>query len=485
MKRTVRTALLALACSLVVQIAVFTPTLLPQSMHAVQPSMREEFPGFSATSVIPDCSRWTGGAVHIYNVQIRSNATNVSASWDQSLTSVLTTFYWGNTTAYTFPSFQVKAKTSYGNGSGLYTIPKIDYLGPNLTYSFEISVSPPAGFCGAGPWIHKGTWTDSPSATGYFQGTVKDGSGAQAPAGDVVYIICRTGPGPLHRYLTSGLTGQYHGYGTGYYAVSTPCSPSEGRLYQVVYTDGYAGGPGWPGHWNATLSVLSPGWFNIVPPLDFKTWLPSSAEFVHSAYADLTSYSAEIYTTTQNTWNYGGSGGQTETSTTTAWGTSGVPSGDSLLVSSQVWTTGTSLFNATNGRTTSLSSLHFFSQIGGEFSVNGWIDWQSTVPSTGFCEKFNTVSAIYTLTISGSVATTSGYDTDISISAPIPGSPSVSVPLQNTLESTTGYSTTVLFTLTNPYPVGTYAYFLINTEGGTGPSSSFATVAHVWQVGSC
>jgi hypothetical protein len=418
-------------------------------------------------------------SVAIYNVIVNNNATNSSLSWDESPAGYPTILFWGNSSAYGWPSMTINASTTYSNGSGVYYSPPLNYLKPSTTYYFEIYVSLPAGWCGSGPWAHPGTWTTKSDSLTTFSGQVEDSSGATPPVNSVIYVSCFT---PVGKYFTDTLT-----TGGGYFSVSLPgtgCWPyGSSEIFDLEYLNA-AGGVTWVNHWNETLVLYAPGYYQLYSQLNYKTYVPSSVEFVHTPYADLSSYSSTIYTTTGNTWEFAGNGGSTSESAQDSWGTNSIPAGDSLLVSTEWYTTGTGVFNATGGRIASMSGLTFFDETGARFSVNGWTDWQTSAPSSGFCESFNSSSAQWTLTIGGSVTVSSGYDIDLSVSAPIAGSPSVTVPVQNTLGSTSGETTTVIFTLTNPNP-GSYESFLINTQGGSSSASGVAVVAHVWQVASC
>ncbi len=237
----------------------------------------------------------------------------------------------------------------------------------------------------------------------------------------------------------------------------------------------------WAGNWNETLRVWAYGYYNVSVQNNSKIFVPSSVEFIHTIHADISSYSTEIDTTTLATWLFGGNGGSTQQSSQVGWEENSAPAGDSLLVDTLYWTTGTGSFNAIGDRQVSLVSLTHYLQTGASFNLNGWSDWQTTQPSTGSCSKFDSSTLSYTLTLSGSVMVSSGYDSDLGVSI---GPFSASVPVQNTLQSTSGNTTTVQFTMTNPNYPG-YAYFLVNTEGGSSPSSSSAIVAHVWYVSSC
>ncbi|MGD0257466.1 MAG: hypothetical protein ABSB90_06260 [Thermoplasmata archaeon] len=247
------------------------------------------------------------------------------------------------------------------------------------------------------------------------------------------------------------------------------------------------------GHWNTSTTIWAPGFYTIWAPQNYKTYVPASTEFVHTKYADISSYSSSIYTTTGSIVDLGGSGASTSVSAVGQWGTTSVPSGDNLTTNAEEWTTGTLTINAVNNeRQPTLSTLNFFDQVGYSFNLNQWHDWQTTTPSSGACTKFDTSSATFSLTIAGSYEVQTGYDVELGFSLGVQSDGTgvgvglqVDVPIQNTLESTSGYSTTVTFTFTNPYSVGTYAYFLTNTQGGSSSSSSNAIVAHTWLVSSC
>lgn len=427
-------------------------------------------------------------SVHIYDVSVESGATNASASWYESEAGLPTLFDWGISTSYGLPAISVNSTETFSNGSGEYMIPLINYLDPASEYFFDIVVSLPPSDCGSGPWQHAGSWSTSADDAEYLEGVVKTSAGAVAPTGESVSYKCFTSTGTYIAHAGTE-TGETAGRSSGYYSLSLQigtCLELSATEYVITYLNS-AGT--WAGHWNATLVVYGPGWYNMYAALNYKTYVPSSVEFVHTKYADISDYSTEVDTTTTNTWNYGGTGGSTSASAAYRWGTNSVPAGDSLLTEIEWETTGTAVLNATDGRTVGLLGLDFFGQTGVKILENGWADWQDSAPGSGFCESFDTPTATWELNLSGSVTASSGYDIDVgaSVGVSIYGvdfSGDVSVPLQNTLSSTTGHATTVTFTLTNPDP-GSLVYFLINTQGGQSQASQLAVVAHVWLVSSC
>jgi hypothetical protein len=387
-------------------------------------------------------------------------------------------FYWGTSSSYGFtPTPESPPSES------VY----LQELEPSTTYYYEIVDSD-------GDWdyscylpgILTGSFTTQAAsqAPTTFSGTVYDeDTGLPAPAGLGILALCVVSANWESTLTVSG----------GSYSMTAPACASP-NVYWIElllpcpynpYGPGCADGTTWPGHWNETIITYVPGVVDFYAPDTYKTYVPSSAEFVHSSDAQISSYSTTIYTTTTASWDYGGNSGSTSTEAKYAWGTTSVPSGDSLLTSVEWYTSGTKQFNATDGRQTSAAAVQFYDQTGVEFSANGWSDWQTSAPSTGYCTDFNTATATFTLTLSGSVTVGSGYDFSVGLSAgPSWANAGVSIPVQSTLAATSGFTTSVEFTYANPDP-GSYGYFLANTQGGSSSSSSSAIVAHVWLVSSC
>jgi len=396
---------------------------------------------------------------------------STSSSWSTAFTNLT----WGNSTSYVFT-----AGTYQLTGENGWNVFFLNYLEPSTTYYYKV-VGYASCSDSSGNHMYRGTdtgsWKTGQDSLDVISGTVYNSTGSTGPANLNVEATCGN---PIH-WTGEGLTNS-HGQ---YTLISNGGGPQVcGTLPITVSVENWVD-PGyqsivWSGQWNETMVVWAPQVMNFNLAANYKTYVPSSVEFVHSSDAEISSYSTQIYTTTENTWSYAGNGGSTSESSQAAWGTT-VPAGDSLLTDTEWWTSGTAIFNAINNRQATLGGLQYFDQTGVSFNVNGWTDWQTSQPSSGFCEKFNSASSIFTLTLSGSDTIASGYDFDVGVSA---GPASASVPIQNVLESTSGFTTQVTFTLTNPNS-GSYAYFLINTEGGGSSSSNQAIVAHVWLVSSC
>jgi hypothetical protein len=417
-----------------------------------------------------------------FSSSVSTQSTNATVSFEATVSpsgcwtgNVYITLTWGNSPSYPFTDINGGAYSL----NTVYYAPLLDYLEPGTTYYYHLH-----GTFGIYSGNYYGLWPTGGDSSTYFLGQIKGQAGGNAPAGDEVQLVCLSSSyADLGFYAQSTTPGGFYGFNApGWPYGSGPCAK-----YEISYLNpGTVGtpwqnAPVWTGQWNESAIVYAPGWYDLYSQVNYKTYVPASAEFVHTSYADISSYSAEIYTTTGSSWNYGGYSGSTSETAKAGWGTNSVPFGSNLRVDSEYWTSGTGLFDATNGRQASLSGLNFFDQTGASFNVNGWTDWQTSAPANGFCEPFNSPSATYTLTLSGKTTVASGYDIDVGVSA---GPASASVPIQNTLESTSGYSTQVVFTLDNPYYPG-YAYYLINTEGGSYPWSDQAIVAHVWLVNGC
>jgi hypothetical protein len=439
-----------------------------------------------------------------YSITVQANDTNSAISFSEtdSFGTSFVNLTWGPGTSSDFTALTNYLGTSSPTAGSVF----IDYLDPSSTYTYFLwgwsSCHDTNG------WhdyhtsaTYSASWTTSSDSATKIQGIVRDASDNLAPANQIV---------TLYEPLCSGSQTFDTFIGTGGTFAVTPgsCRSSPGFILNYTNREGYNciivqgsqvcnTAPWWAvngvGHWNASVTLWAPGFYTLWAPLNYQTYVPASAEFVHTKYADISSYSSSIYSTTTSTVEVGGSGAQTSESSSYQWGTTSVPAGDNLTTNAEYWTTGTlSLNPVNNNRLATASTLNFFDQTGYSFNLNQWSDWQTSLPSSGECTKFNTASATFTLIFSGSFTVQSGYDVDLGFSLGVSSAGTgvdvgvdVSIPIQNTLAASSGYSTTVTFTFTNPYSVGTYAYFLVNTQGGSSSSSGSAMIAHAWHVGSC
>jgi hypothetical protein len=421
-----------------------------------------------------------------YSISVQANDTNTTISFKEtdSLGYSFINLSWGPGSDSEFLALtDYFSNTSPSSGSVF-----LDYLAPVTEYSYWLrGWSYCVDSAGTHMYHTQSTYTESwdtasDSAT-VIQGVIRDPESYYAPYNQLIYWTAGCLGGFGDDYTTSG--GQFS------ISVAT-CTSSPPYTLNYENCRGLSGcwSDNGIGHWNATLVVQAPGYYTLWVPENYKTYVPASAMFVHSASIDISSYSSSIYTETQSTVDNGGNGTSTSEESEIQWGTTSVPAGDSLLTETEYWTSGTVDVDPSD-RLSDTTAISFFDQTGYEFDVNGWSDWQTTTPGSGYCSKFNTATSTVTLTISGSFAVSSGYDVDIGIDLGLPTGVgvdvggSISVPIQNTLESVSGYSSSATFTLTNPSP-GSWAYFLTNTQGGsTGDNDLSAIIAHVYQVTSC
>lgn len=413
------------------------------------------------------CGGCPAGTATVTAQMVSVNPTNATVKFELTTVGAYVTLVWGNTTSYGFTA--LAANEPLDTWISVF----LDYLEPSTTFYYNIT---------AATGCYNTGYTTGSFATGtdnalVVQGIVHDTNGAKG-SGLFIMVNCTTSS----LWYSDGYTDSNGYFSLNVGGVGGAYCPAHslGHFRVAVFTSNSNGGY-WTGHWNETIIVWAPQFLNVNLPLNHKTYVPASAEFVHTSWADISSFSTTVYTTTGSSWNYAGTGGSTSESASAQWGTNSIPSGVSLLTKAEYWTSGTAIFNAVNARKASLGGLSFFDQLGYQFIRNGWSDWITSAPSGGYCTSTEFPSATLTLTLSGSFTTSSGYDFDIGVSA---GPASASVPIQSALESTSGYTTTVTFTFTNPSP-GSMAYFLTYTEGGSGPTDTQAIVAHSWLVSSC
>ena len=392
--------------------------------------------------------------VSITNVQVSVQPTSVNVSWSESPSAQSTTFYWGNTTSYAFST-----------GAGSWSV-YLNYLEPSTTYDYEISAHEPAGSgCGTiyESNTHTGTWTTSVDNAQVIQGIVTDESSGATPTQTLI----------VEAWCLSWQTGSYvwsYTNSQGHYSFgisSLDCSQyGSGGAGSYVVIIGEANPGYWSGHWNETVVVWAPQVVNFELPDNYVSpYIPEVLDFSNApaGYGSI-SYQATFSETVELTHDWSVSGGlvlkgevsgSTSTSTTVASG-SGPYSNAGTLDWGATYgvTTGMLLFNSIY-RTWNVSSLTlldpttdgFASQFGaspptdnlepGELPSDAYylldsngLKYQNkyTPPNGGYSGSVQT---------STSVSTESGFSISLSISADLPGGPSVDFDAQTGWTQTT------------------------------------------------
>lgn len=270
----------------------------------------------STLAIAPDCIS-TGLTISIYNVVAHDNSTNATVSWYESQAGYPTTFYWGNTTSYGYPSLNITVLKTYSNGSGSYVTPFLDYLDPNATTYFDIyiSVSVPAHDCPVGPFQRAGSWSSPGDTYNRISGKVFDDAvpAKQSGAGIAVRSTCASTPSGWSTFPRLWITNASSAY-------NMPVPYAENSKGQVEPCQGgiavsvlnlpveYNCGPGacwscfdyycgssyntssvWLGHWNETIVSWAPQVVNFYLPVSPLASQPiaTAMEFTHTARATI------------------------------------------------------------------------------------------------------------------------------------------------------------------------------------------------------
>jgi hypothetical protein len=198
--------------------------------------------------------------VTIDDLRVTTKATNASISWSESPGAQTTTFYWGNSTSY-----------SYSQSAQSWSV-FLDYIEPDTVYYYEIYAHEPTG-SGCGTIYTSNSRTGSfdtafENVSGSYQyiqtdisGYVFNDTGTPAPSGLGVYLTCAR---PYDAYYA-----EWYNYGWtqtgGYFNVSTdpsngvPFCDGEGAEYTgftVEIENGFGVAKStWVGYWNSTVAV--------------------------------------------------------------------------------------------------------------------------------------------------------------------------------------------------------------------------------------
>jgi hypothetical protein len=267
----------------------------------------------------------SGSSISIYNVQVATNATNASLSWDEDPGTGPTTLYWGLTTSYPYTPIVVSVNETYSNGSARFAVQLLDFLEPSTTYHFEIYVQVPPGFCGGGPWLHTGSWTTGGDSSLYIKGNIygiysANGTRDQpAPANTTVELTCArpvSGDGEYSRYALTNRSGYYsiplwQIGGNGFNFTHCNSYGSNYSGYNVSVLNGV-----WPGYFNETVFVWSAQAVDFYLPHNFLSpYFTEVLDFSNDAIANEStiSYSDQATTTVTteltHSWSLGGSAG--------------------------------------------------------------------------------------------------------------------------------------------------------------------------------
>jgi hypothetical protein len=364
-------------------------------------------------------------------------------------------------------------------------------LDPSTTYYYEIVAS-------GGSWTHDcynggsltGSFTTTASSTApnTFTGTVFDQNGNPAPANMGIVIFCD----PDNFDYNWGLTNS-----AGAYSIQMPTMCIQAVTSYTLDLEnpcpnaspGCGGAITWPGHWNETITTYVPGHVDFYLEDNSNSYVPTSVAFLHVSTAQL-SYSTSVYSSNENTWNYAGWEGSTLASAYMQ--ISGpVSVGASVLLEGEFVTTGTAVFEGASARQLAISALTYLGQVGsrevqtGTTNPSMWTDWEASAPSGGYCDAFASSTQIFKQTLSTQYTTGSGYDFSKGVSAgPSWANVGVSVPIQNTLQATSGQSTTITVSLPNPNSPNEI-YYDIYMDGQNAANNPDNIVMHVWQVSSC
>ena len=455
--------------------ATYTCTGVPNPYHIAKAATGGDL--WAVTSAAGSCPE---GNVAISSPTNAITASENNLSWTETPTTTnpghTDTLDWGLTTSYTYNAWTPPAGYVY-----------LQELKPSTTYDYKIVAF-------AGLWTYNcynggsvtGSFTTHAASTApsTFSGHVFDQSGHPAPQNIGIVILCE----PAQFDYNWGLTSS-----SGTYSIQMPSDCIQSATsYKLELENpcppvspGCSGAATWPGVWNETVITY------ITGVVDFNlnansatTYVPASAAFIHTPDATV-QYANSFWTGQQQAWNYGGNPGSTSEQsqiTVTYQGTAGA----TVLIKAEYYASGTAIFDATNARQLFLGGLTYFDEHGAQELQNAsaWTDWYSSAPSGGYCDSFQGPTSTFTLDLSTSFTTSSGYDISIGVSAgPSWANVGVSVPLQNTLTSVSGQNTAITADLTNPGS-GT-VYFEVFTDGGNGGSNTNNAVLHVWLVNSC
>jgi hypothetical protein len=444
------------------------------------------------------------GAATIPTWTSSKTASEFYITWSDSPAGSTDTFSWGTSTSY---SYSVTPPGSGGSGTRAVNLYELD---PGTTYYWEVTATPPAWqtICYSGPATASSSFTTSATPETEFSGYVTSNTGSPAPAGFAVVATCDPSSSSNTGYTTFTLvTGT-----AGAYSLTPPEMDEDGVItttcvgqytiqalnpYTYLNTEllTYETTLTWPGYWNETISTYAPGIVDFYLQPNTATWLPASEADLHTINASV-DYTTTVTTTTDESWNYGGNGGSTTASVTaTAFGTipaATAASGETVIIQGQFDTSGTSVFDATGGRTVSMSALSFFDDHGSRPIVTAINDTLTSAPTTGgYCLGVAAGgTGGYQVIQSTTYTSLSGYSLSIELEvsadfdagdADLGPEVGVEIPLSSEIEQSSGHSTSI--TLSTVNHASSLQYFWIYPQsGGTAGSSTDANVIHVWEL---
>jgi len=367
-KRLLRPVVLGLAA---IMIFVTLLSMVAAGATASSPSTSPACPSLptahnGSSGPQPECGGCTPtdeGPVDITDVQVTPEPTNVTVSWDEGPTDAgafpAPTLYFANSSSWPSNEFSQTA-----SGSTPYSV-FLSFLEPSTTYDYEIVAPPPAEGC-TEYWTqgtYTGSWVTTAesnyiNASGYYiSGTVYNAAGTHAPAGVEVWVNCVTLPG---NWYASGLTnseGQYSidvfyewsAYGP--YTYYGEWTGAQGG-FEISVKNGLSGT--WAGYWNQTIVTWVPQVVDFELPDNFVTGsIPQIADYTNANISNGFPNSSMEYTT-GTTYTTSSShcwtalyvfSGCSEASNALTTNSGYDADGHNLVVTQQLWESGTMLFD--------------------------------------------------------------------------------------------------------------------------------------------
>jgi hypothetical protein len=457
----------------------------------------------------------TGGALDVDGA-VATNATNSTILWWLTTSSAMSTgdanISWGNSTAYVYS----QPPNQLGGENPTATF--LDYLEPNTTYYYKVTVwsscedSPTQKYVYHGSTT--GSWSTSADHMDSFVGTIHNQSGGNAPSGVYVYSQCSVAPPAGYGYQDSfnvTVSGGRYSVGEpeysqsglypractgGTFEVAVDNQPVHYYLYpNCLEIEGGCTSAVWSDSWNETVVLWAAQVLDFYLPetsLNLGPWIPVVLDFTDDS-ATTFDYSSGLESTTTSTWSYDGSGGSASvtSSNLTDLNTDNNP-GSNLEYYAQYDLTGAITFNAVTNR---LSSITSWSYTGGPLATSNNPN-QVTDPVTPFFNTALTNENCYSVVPGGATITrmttyeqslnlTSSFDFSLSVGLDLGNGLSVSaqvLDVANALSNGGGHSWSLSYSLYEPSN-GTTQYVWVYVQPGT--TNQVGPVAHAWSGPAC
>jgi hypothetical protein len=335
----------AVLLSLIVTTTAFFFIIAPEPVLAAQP---DAIPCPGGIWYWPNC-------IHFASTNV-TNATNTTIFFDLVSSDAYVSLVFGNTTNYGFWAIK---NVHYNNGQWFKVF--LDFLQPSKTYYFKFT----GNATGQNMGTYTGQWTTSSEGTyvseygTVIQGVVYNNNGtAHAPSGLEVEVQCTGTKGP---YSTYGVTNSAGAYSIDPIIGASTCS-TDGDGYFIVEIQNYVNTPWpgevttlWPGWWNESIVIWAAQFVNFYLPQNFVKYNVVQVQDYSNANASngfpngaINYTSGSTYTTSSShCWTAlfvfsGCSQASNLIGTKATWSAIG----HNLVVTQDLWETGTVLFDA-------------------------------------------------------------------------------------------------------------------------------------------